>query len=142
MTRDDSNVWLLWWSAFLVPWFALYLLPWNPIYPGIVALAIGGAASFLCRPDPARNTLLGGVLFASMYAVFMILLLVSAPGYVEQVWNPSALSGIRLGAVPLEVLAFGLAFGMYCAGSYEQFTWKRGARSGAREQASLGGQHG
>lgn len=129
-------------AAPFVAFVPLYLLPWNPIYPGIVALAIGGAANVLCRPDLARNTLLGGVLFAGLYAVFMILLLVSAPGYVEQVWNLPALSGMRLGAIPLEELAFGFAFGMYWAGNYEHFTWKRGAPSGAREGASLGGQHG
>ena len=120
----------------------LYLLPWNPIYPGIAALAVGGAANVLCRPDLARNTLLGGVLFAGLYALFMVLLIVWAPGYVEQVWNLSALSGIRLGAIPLEELAFGFAFGVYWAGIYEHFTWKRGAPADARGQASLGGQHG
>jgi hypothetical protein len=120
----------------------LYLLPWNPIYAGIVALAIGGAANVLCRPDLARGTLLGGALFAGMYAVFMILLIVSASGYVEQVWNLSALSGIRFGGIPLEELAFGFAFGTYWTGIYEHFTWKRGAPSGARGQTSLGGQHG
>ena len=131
--------------ALAVPFVAfvpLYLLPWNPIYPGIAALAIGGAASVLCRPDLSRGALFGGVLFAGMYAVFMLLLIVSAPGYVEQVWNLPALSGIRLGAVPLEELVFGFAFGMYWAGIYEHFTWKRGAPSGAGGQASLGGQHG
>jgi hypothetical protein len=120
----------------------LYLLPWNPIYPGIAALAVGGAANVLCRPDLARKTLLGGVLFAALYAVFMILLIVSAPGYVEQVWNLPALSGVRLGGIPLEELAFGFAFGTYWAGIYEHFTWKHGAPAGAGEQTSLGGQHG
>lgn len=120
----------------------LYLLPWNPIYPGIVALAAGGAANVLCRPDLARGTLLGGALFAAMYAAFMILLVVSAPGYVEQVWNLPALSGLRFGEIPLEELAFGFAFGMYWAGTYEHFTWRRSAPSGARAQASPGEQHG
>lgn len=121
----------------------LYLLPWNPIYAGIAALALGGAANVWCRPDLARNTLLGGVLFAGLYAVFMILLVVSAPGYVEQVWSLPALSGIRLGAIPLEELVFGFAFGMYWAGIYEHFTWKHGVPSGTRARASLaGGRHG
>ena len=102
----------------------LYLLPWNPIYPAIAALAIGGAASVLCRPDLARGTLLGGMLFAAMYAAFMILLIVSAPGYVEQVWNLAALSGIRPGGIPLEELVFGFSFGLYWAGIYEHFTWR------------------
>src|SRR5574340_228741 len=41
----------------------LYFLPWNPIYPGIVAMAFGGLANVLCRPDLLRNTLIGGGLF-------------------------------------------------------------------------------
>ena len=128
-------------APFLV-FVPLYLLPWNPIYAGIVALAIGGAANVMCRPDLARNTLLGGALFAGLYAVFMILLIVTAPGYVEQVWNLAALSGARLGAIPLEELVFGFAFGMYWAGIYEHITWKQGAATAARGQISTGGQHG
>jgi hypothetical protein len=110
----------------------LYLLPWNPIYAGIAALVIGGIANVLCRPDLARNALIGGALFAGLYAVFMILLIVSAPGYVEQVWNLSALSGWGVGAIPLEELAFGFGFGMYWAGIYEHFAWHRGRPAGHR----------
>jgi len=122
----------------------LYLLPWNPIYAGIAALAIGGVANVLCRPDLARNTLLGAVLFAGLYAVFMILLIIAAPGYVEQVWNLRALSGLRLGAIPLEELAFGFGFGMYWTGIYEHFTWQHGTAPGAPAafDASHGTQHG
>lgn len=122
----------------------LYMLPWNPIYAGIAALAIGGVANALCRPELARNTLLGGVLFAGLYAVFMGLLVVAAPGYIEQVWNLRALSGVSLGAIPLEELAFGFAFGMYWAGIYEHFAWQHGAvpLAAADIDASHGGQHG
>jgi len=101
------------------------LLPWNPIYPAVAALAIGGVANALCRPDLTRNTLLGGALFLGFYAVFMVLLLVAAPGYIEEVWNLPALSGVLVGGIPLEELAFGFAFGLYWAGLYEHFTWKR-----------------
>ena len=103
----------------------LYLLPWNPIYAGIAALVIGGIANALCRPDLLRNTLIGGALFAGLYEIFMGLLIVSAPGYVEQVWNLAALSGWSVGGVPLEELAFGFGFGMYWAGTYEHFAWHR-----------------
>jgi hypothetical protein len=105
---------------------ALYALPWNPIYPGIVALAAGAAANVLCRPDLARKTLLGGVLFLGLYAAFMLALAVFAPGYIEQVWNLGALSGMILAGIPLEELAFGFSFGLYWAGVYEHFTWKHG----------------
>jgi hypothetical protein len=105
----------------------LYLLPWNPIYAGIAALVIGGIANALCRPDLLRNTLIGGALFAGLYAIFMALLIVSAPGYVEAVWNLAALSGWSVGVIPLEELAFGFGFGMYWAGIYEHFAWHRGS---------------
>lgn len=102
----------------------LYFLPWNPIYPGIVALAVGGAANMLCRPDLARNTLLGGALFATLYAAFMLMLTVWSPGYIEHAWNLPALSGVLISGVPLEELAFGFAFGLYWAGVYEHFAWR------------------
>ena len=105
----------------------LMLLPWNPIYPAIGALAIGGVANAACRPDLAWNTLLGGVLFFGFYGLFMVLLLIAAPGYIEQVWNLPALSGVLVGGIPLEELAFGFAFGLYWAGMYEHFSWKRAA---------------
>ncbi len=101
----------------------LYLLPWNPIYAGIAALAIGGVSTVLCRPDLMRNTLLGGALFTALYAVFMVLLIAAAPGYVDQVWNLAALTGWRVGRIPVEELAFGFGFGMYWAGIYEHFAW-------------------
>lgn len=103
----------------------LHLLSWNPIYPAILALGMGGATTALCRPDLARGTLLGGVLFAALYAVFMVLLIVAAPGYIEQVWNLHALSGIRPAGIPLEELAFGFAFGSYWAAVYEHLSWTR-----------------
>ncbi|MEO8332542.1 MAG: lycopene cyclase domain-containing protein [Gallionella sp.] len=115
---------------------ALYFLPWNPIYPGIVALAIGGIANVLCRPDLLRNTLLGGVLFLMLYTIFMLLLIIFAPGYIGQVWNLPTLSGVLLGGIPLEELAFGFTFGQYWAGIYEHFTWHRARSNMERKHAS------
>lgn len=116
------------WVALLVPvitFSPLYFLPWNPIYPGIAALIAGAIATVLCRPDLKHKTLLGGVLFLGYYALFMFLLKWSAPGYIEQVWNLGALTGINLFGIPLEELLFGSAFGMYWAGVYEHLLWRR-----------------
>ncbi|HLE67737.1 MAG TPA: lycopene cyclase domain-containing protein [Burkholderiales bacterium] len=115
-------------AAPFVAFAPLYLLPWNPIYAGIAALFIGGLANVVCRPDLMRKTLLGGALFTGLYAIFMVLLIVAAPGYVERVWNLAALSGLGVGAIPLEELAFGFGFGMYWAGIYEHFAWHRQRR--------------
>lgn len=101
----------------------LSLLPWNPIYPGIVALLVGSAASVLCRPRLAKKTLIGGALFLGFYAVFMVGLVWLTPGYIAQVWNLSALSGVLVYGIPLEELLFAVSFGMYWSGVYEHFTW-------------------
>jgi hypothetical protein len=103
----------------------LYFLPWNPIYAGIAAMVLGAIAAVSCRPDLTSNTLLGGILFLGLYSVFLLGLNWSAPGYVEQVWNLKALSGVVIHGVPIEELMFGFSFGLVWTGIYEHMTWKR-----------------
>lgn len=112
--------------ALLLPYAAfvpLALLPGNPIYPAIASLVLGGAASVICRPQLAKKTLTSGALFLGFYAVFMLGLKWFAPGYIEQVWNLRALSGVLIDGIPLEELLFGAAFGLYWSGVYEHYTW-------------------
>ena len=113
----------------------LYALPWNSIYPGIVALAIGAGSTVVCRSELARKTLLGGVLFLALYALFMAGLVVFAPGYIELVWNLADLSGVIIAGIPVEELAFGFTFGMYWSGLYEHFSWRA---TGARTPSQFG----
>lgn len=103
----------------------LYLLPWNPIYPSLVSLLVGAVASVACRPDLLRRTLLGGLLFFGLYGIFMLGLVLTSPGYIEQVWNLPALSGILIAGIPLEELLFGIGFGLYWTGVYEHFGWTK-----------------
>ena len=125
-------------SALLAP-FVLFvpldLLPWNPIYPSIVCLVLGAVASVGCRPDLTRKTLVGGGLFLGLYGIFMLGLRWFAPGYIEQVWNLPALSGVLLYGIPLEELLFGASFGMYWTGVYEHLTWHRSAARDAAHGA-------
>ena len=121
-TRHRFHLWALA-APFLVFPF-LYALPWNPIYPAIAAMAIGAVAAALCRPDLIRKTWIGGLLFLVDYAVFLIGLEWTAPGYVGRVWNLEALSGLAIAGMPLEELLFAIAFGAYWSGVYEHFTWK------------------
>lgn len=102
----------------------LSLIGWNPIYPAMVAMVLGGAATVACRPDLKWKTWLGGVLFTAYYALFMALLEWSAPGYIARVWNLAALSGVTIAGIPLEELLFGFAFGAYWSGVYEHLTWR------------------
>ncbi len=101
----------------------LFFLPWNPIYPSLVCLLCGAILSVICRPDLRRRTLIGGLLFLGLYGVFMLGLLLSSPGYIEEVWNLRALSGVLIVGIPVEELVFGLAFGMYWTGAYEHLAW-------------------
>ncbi|MEK7876850.1 MAG: lycopene cyclase domain-containing protein [Pseudomonadota bacterium] len=103
----------------------LYFLPWNMIYAGIAAMIAGAIAAVLCRPDLKSNTLVGGILFLALYTVFLLGLKWSAPGYIEQVWNLEALTGVLIYGLPLEELLFGFSFGLVWTGIYEHFTWKR-----------------
>ena len=112
--------------ALIVPFIAvvpLALLSWNPIYAAVVALTLGAAASVLCRPQLVAKTLIGGALFLGFYALFMAGLVLSAPGYISQVWHLPALSGVLIYGIPLEELLFGASFGLYWSGVYEHFTW-------------------
>ena len=112
--------------ALLSPYFLfvpLYFLPWNPIYPSLVCVLVGAVAAVICRPDLWRKTLIGGLLFLGLYGIFMLGLRLSSPGYIEQVWNLRALSGILIAGIPLEELLFGLTFGMYWTGVYEHLSW-------------------
>lgn len=124
--RHRFHRWVL--GAPFVVFIALYLLPWNSIYPGIAALLVGGVAAVLCRPDLAWKTLLGGVLFAAFYVFFLAMLELMAPGYIARVWNLPALSGVMVGAFPIEELLFGFGIGAYWSGVYEHLTWHHSTR--------------
>lgn len=112
-------------AAPFVAFPVLYFLPWNPIYPGIVAMFIGAAATVACRPDLKTKTWIGGLLFLGYYAVFLLGLEWTAPGYIARVWNLAALSGVLVFGMPLEELLWAVSFGMYWSGVYEHFTWRQ-----------------
>lgn len=114
--------------ALLSPIFvfaALIGVDWNPIYPGILALAVGAGAALLCRTDLWRNTLYGGGVFLALYAVFLLGLKWFWPGYIEAVWNVAVLINWRPAGLPLEELLFGIAFGMYWSSVFEHLLWRQ-----------------
>ena len=128
-SRHKLHDWAL--AAPFVSFPILYPFPWNPIYPAIVAMLLGATAAIWCRPDLARKTWVGAILFLVYYAVFLFGVEWTAPGYIERVWNLGALSGFRVSGMPIEELLFAAAFGAYWSGVYDHFTW----RSLARPQA-------
>ena len=116
----------------------LYFLPWNPIYAAIASMVLGAMVAVLCRPDLVRNTLVGGLLFLAFYTVFLLGLKWSAPGYIEQVWNLKALSGVLIYGLPLEELLFGFSFGLMWTGIFEHVSWQHAKR----RSTTSGNRHG
>jgi hypothetical protein len=80
----------------VIAFLALIFFPWNPIYPGVIAMAVGAIATILCRPDLKSRTWIGGILFLVYYSILLEGLRFLSPGYIERVWNLPALIGIRL----------------------------------------------
>jgi hypothetical protein len=116
---------------------ALFPGGWNPIYPAIIAMLTGAAANVTCRPDLLGKTVIGGALFLAYYSLLFIVFQASAPGYVEQIWNWGAISGVRVKGIPIEELLFAGAFGCYWSGAYEHIFWTHSARTSTVHSARL-----
>lgn len=121
--RHSLHSWAL--AVPFVSFPLLYPFPWNPIYPAIIGMALGALAAMFCRPDLAPKAGVGAILFLGYYAVFLLGLEWTAPGYIERVWNLPALSGLKIAGLPIEELLFAAAFGAYWSGIYEHFTWNQ-----------------
>jgi hypothetical protein len=111
----------------VIVFLAFFFIPWNPIYPGIIAMFAGAAATLYCRPDLKRKTWIGAGLFLIYYVVFLQGLRFAVAGYIAHVWNLNALLGIQILGLPVEELLFAAGFGLYWSGVYEHFTWRRSA---------------
>lgn len=125
--RHMFHYWAL--AAPFISFPILYLFGWNPIYPSIAAMLVGVLGAILCRPDLARKTWAGALLFLGYYAVFLLGLEWIAPGYIDRVWNTAALSGLFVAGLPIEELLFAAAFGAYWAGVYEHYSWRMQTRA-------------
>ncbi len=110
---------------FLVLYFGTSL---NPIYSTIIALYLGGFATWYCRPDLKLKMITSAFLFLALYAAYFFVLIAMAPGYVAAVWNLKVLSGVLVFGIPLEELAFASGFGFLWSSVYEHFAWKEIAR--------------
>lgn len=97
----------------------------NPIYSTFIALIGGGLATWYCRPDLKKKMFAGAFIFLVLYFVCFLTLIYVYPGYVEQVWNITALSGIMFFGVPLEELMFAFGVGFMWSSVYEHIRWRR-----------------
>lgn len=95
-----------------------FLTDLNPIYSVAIALTTGATAAVACRPDLAKNTVVGGLLFTALYFVLFSAVIWTFPSFINS-WNLKALSGILVIGVPVEELLFAFTFGMMWSGVYE-----------------------
>lgn len=96
----------------------------NPIYSTIFALLGGGIFTWYCRPDLKRKMIFSAFLFLFLYFVYFQSLILIFPGYVENVWNLGAISGILILGIPLEELIFAFSFGFLWSSIYEHIKWR------------------
>jgi hypothetical protein len=105
------------------PLFAV-LTTLNPIYNAAITLLAAAGASVACRLDLWSRILLGAAVFALLYFVFFLTLVMAYPQYVQAVWNLPALSGVLVIGIPLEELLFAAALGAAWSGLYEHLMWR------------------
>ncbi len=113
--------WLHMFSLLAMPVIFLtlsFLTNLNPIYSVSIALTVGAVAAVACRPDLAKNTILGGVLFTALYFLLFSAIILVFPSFLNS-WNLEALSGVLILSVPIEELMFAFTFGMMWSGVYE-----------------------
>lgn len=96
----------------------------NPIYSAIFAMTAGGLFTWYCRPDLKKKMFVSTGLFTALYFVYFLTLIVMFPGYVEQVWNLKAISGILVFGIPLEELLFAASLGFLWSSVYEHIKWR------------------
>lgn len=97
----------------------------NPLHSSIIAMVVGGFATWYCRPDLKKKMIVSAFIFLALYLVYFWTLIAISPGYVEQVWNLEAISGILIIGIPLEELLFAFSFGFIWSSIYEHLAWKK-----------------
>ncbi len=97
----------------------------NSIYSASIALILGGLSAWYCRPDLKRKMIASAFLFLGIYFIYFLSLIALYPGYVENVWNFQAISGILIFGIPFEELMFAFSFGFLWSGIYEHLMWRK-----------------
>jgi hypothetical protein len=121
-SRHRYHLWALL-SAPIIFFILVIFTDLNPIYSTFVALIGGGLFTWYCRPDLKKKMLVSAVIFTVFYFIYFLTLELAFPGYVLQVWNMSAISGILIVGIPLEELMFAFSFGFLWSSVYEHMRW-------------------
>lgn len=116
------------WALLSAPAILIVLLAatnLNPLHSAIIAMVIGGLATWYCRPDLKKKMITSAFLFLALYFLYFLTLIAISPSYVEKVWNLKAITGILIVGIPLEELLFALSFGFIWSSIYEHLAWKK-----------------
>lgn len=97
----------------------------NPLHSSIIAMFIGGFATWYCRPDLKKKMIVSAFIFLALYFFYFLTLIAISPSYVEQVWNLKAISGVLILGIPLEELLFATSFGFLWSSIYEHLAWRK-----------------
>ena len=124
LPRHKFHIWMLL-SAPAILIALLLTTDLNPLHSSIIAMIVGGLATWYCRPDLKKKMIVSAFIFLGLYFLYFLTLIAISPGYVEQVWNLEAISGILIMGIPLEELLFALSFGFIWSSIYEHLAWKK-----------------
>lgn len=124
LPRHSFHIWTLL-SAPAVLVALLVATNLNPLHSSIIAMIIGGLATWYCRPNLKKKMIVSAFMFSALYFFYFLTLIAISPGFVEQVWNLKAISGILIFGIPLEELLFAWSFGFIWSSVYEHIAWKR-----------------
>ena len=131
MSRQEQHHprhWYHLWAIISAPvmFFIFYFLTdLNVIYSTSIGLMGGGLFAWYCRPDLKKKMIPSAFLFTGLYFLYFLTLIAAYPGYVEQVWNLKAISGILILGIPLEEYMFAFSFGFMWSSVCEHFTWRK-----------------
>ncbi len=124
LLRHRYHVWAII-SAPIIFSVLLFTTKLNPIYSAEIAMASGGLFTWYCRPDLKKKMFISALLFLGLYLFYFLTLIATAPGYVENVWNLKAVSGVLIFGIPLEELLFATSFGFLWSSIREHFLWTK-----------------
>ncbi len=102
--------WITLKALFLAVWISIWLAGVQLMGAALLASALLLAVLLYLRRNFWKLAAYGAVIFAAAYTVFASAAFALHPGFAGQ-WNPEALSGLLLIGVPVEEIAWGLAFG-------------------------------
>lgn len=122
--RHRFHIWALL-SAPIIFIILIFTNSLNPIYSAIIAMMVGGLATWYCRPDLKKKMLVSALIFLTLYFLYFLSLIAISPDYIERVWNFKDISGILIIGIPLEELLFAFSFGFMWSSIYEHVTWQK-----------------